>query len=64
MLSPVNPVHVQAAADLYEEQRLDGWRRELSRFDEKLLQELIHAGTPQSRAAYSTSASCFSGLTT
>ena len=27
MLSPVKPVHVQAAADLHEE-RLDGWRRE------------------------------------
>src|SRR4249920_1206383 len=27
MLSPVKPVHVQAAADL-NEQRLDGWRRE------------------------------------
>src|SRR6476469_5515866 len=27
MLSPVKPVHIQAAADLHEE-RLDGWRRE------------------------------------
>jgi len=28
MLSPVKPVRVQAAADLQEDQRLDGWRRE------------------------------------
>jgi manganese transport protein len=28
MLSPVNPVHVQAAADLEGDQRLYGWRRE------------------------------------
>jgi manganese transport protein len=28
MLSPVKPVRVQGAADLQEDQRLDGWRRE------------------------------------
>jgi manganese transport protein len=27
MLSPVKPVHIQTAADLDEDQRLDGWRR-------------------------------------
>jgi manganese transport protein len=27
MLSPVKPVHVKTAADLHEDQRLDGWRR-------------------------------------
>ena len=28
MLSPVKPVHIQTVADLNEDQRLDGWRRE------------------------------------
>ena len=49
---------------LERQQVVDGLVDELPRFDQKLLQELIHAGTPQSRAAYSTSVSCFSGLTT
>ena len=36
---------------------------ELARFDQKLLQELVHARHPAEQAAYSTSVSGFNGLT-
>ena len=54
---------LSSGRSLERQQVVGGLLDQLARFDQELFEEFVHAGSPHSMAAYSTSVSWRTGLT-